>query len=70
MNIKAIIKEIFSDGTHLSSMRIMSFISLMAGCAISAYCLGHGIQCSHLVGIFVGSAFTGKTIQSFSERGE
>lgn len=56
-----------------SSMRAMSFISLLAGIVIAFVGMSKGKDLSSLailVGVFVGSAFGGKVLQSQSENKE
>jgi hypothetical protein len=60
-------KQLFSESSGVSMMRVMSFISLMAGCALAFVCIGKspidysGI--SLLVSVFLSAAFGGKVMQ-------
>ena len=59
-------RELFSENSSISSMRVMSMISLLIGGGIAVYGVYMAKDLSGLaalVGIFVGSAFGGKLIQ-------
>lgn len=65
-----LLREIFSDGKNLSCMRIMAFMSLCTGIFIALQSLRLGADISStykLCGVFIGGAFGGKAIQSFTE---
>lgn len=64
------IRELLDPKSSISSMRLLSFISLLTGCLLAAYglyankdLLGLAALCS----VFVGAAFTGKAIQKSME---
>lgn len=54
----------------ISTMRAMSIFSLLVGAGIAMYGIarGHDLNgIAEIVAIFVGAAFTGKTVQKFNE---
>lgn len=60
-----------SETGDISTMRVMSFLSLLIGAAIAVFGLWHGKDMSGLavlVSAFVGPAFVGKAAQSFAEK--
>ncbi len=64
------LKEMLSDGESPSTMRVMSFVSLIFAGVISIIGLFRGSDLSELavlVGVFVGSAFAGKALQKNAE---
>lgn len=60
----------FSENSSVSSMRVMSFLSLLFGAAIAIFGL-HADKSPDaiavLCGVFVGSAFAGKAVSKFAE---
>lgn len=63
-------REIFSENGKLSTLRLMSFISLLVGCFIGIAGLYLGkdlLSLSALCGVFVTAAFSGKLIQKHIE---
>lgn len=64
------LKKIFSEASDISSMRIMSFLSLIIGAIVSLIGLFKGSELfglATLAGVFVGSAFGGKVLQKIQE---
>jgi hypothetical protein len=71
--MKSILRELFSENSGISSMRVMSMMSLLIG----AYLAIHGIDkdvdlnaLAILCSVFIGAAFTGKVAQKFAEKKE
>lgn len=64
-------KTMLSETGTASSLRAMSFMSLLIGGGCAFYGLWKGIaplELSALVGVFVGSAFGGKVLQKKAEQ--
>lgn len=63
-------KEIFSESSEISCMRVMSLVALVFGFAIAVAGLYLGKDLSQiaiLAGVFVGPAFAGKATQKAFE---
>jgi len=63
-------EKLLSESSEVSCMRLMAIISLIVGAGIAIYCVlayKDLPQVTPLVSIFVGAAFSGKTIQKFME---
>jgi uncharacterized membrane protein YfcA len=64
------LKALLADGSQVSAMRVMAFMSLFAGIGLAFTGLQEGKnlgELSTLVGVFVGAAFGGKVVQKFAE---
>ena len=64
------LRDLFSENSSISSMRVMSMISLLIGGGIAVYGVYQGKDLSALsvlCAVFVGSAFSGKVGQKFAE---
>ena len=64
------LNKLFSEESNISMMRILSFISTIAGVAIAFVGMIMGrdlIGLSALAGVFVGTAFAGKVVQKIQE---
>lgn len=67
------IREILTSKSRVSSMRLMSFIALLWGCALSGYGLVEGkdlMGLTALSSVFVAAAFGGKVLQKNIENKE
>lgn len=65
-----LIRAMFSEEAQVSSMRVMSFLSLLAGVGIAFYSFTSGCKVTEattMVAIFVGAAFGGKVWQKYAE---
>lgn len=65
--------KLLLNGNDISTMRLMSLLSLLSGIGIAIFGLVKGSnlgELSILVGVFVGAAFTGKTVQAFAEKNQ
>ena len=68
--MKEHVKKLISESSDVSSMRVMSFMTLGFSYLITVIALVMNKDLgdiSMLAGVFVGSAFTGKAVQKFSE---
>lgn len=64
------IRLLFSEGSDVSSMRIMSFMSLLIGGYIAIYGMYKNMDLAELAilsSVFVGAAFGGKIMQKIQE---
>lgn len=62
--------SMFSESSDISSMRVLSFLSLVMGGIIATVGMYKQVELSGLsmlTGVFVGSAFGGKVMQKFAE---
>jgi len=67
------LKKLLSNSNEVSTMRLMSIYSLLVGSAIGGYGVYANKDLSSLAeicGVFVGSAFAGKSISKFTESKE
>lgn len=68
--MKDFLKSMFSEGSEISSMRIMAMISLLIAGGLAVAGMYKGVsatELSILCGVFVGAAFGGKVGQKFAE---
>ena len=65
------LKKLLSTSGEASTMRLMSIASFLVGASIAVVGVLKGKDLSGLAqvcGVFVGSAFMGKTVQKFAEK--
>lgn len=66
----SILKDLFSESSNVSAMRVMAFISLFIGGVIAIIGIFRGVNCSDLSFLssaFIVPAFTGKAYQKHLE---
>lgn len=63
------IKDMFSESSDVSCMRVMAFLSLLIGAGLSFYTVTKGTLPGAIpvIAIFVGAAFGGKIGQKYLE---
>ncbi len=61
------LKDLFAESSSVSCMRVMSMISICFACALAAYGAHEAKDVTAMVGLFLGTAFTGKVVQKSME---
>lgn len=64
------IKALLSESSTISTMRLMSLIALIVGSGVACYGIYVGKDLAgvaQVTAVFVGSAFSAKVVQKFSE---
>lgn len=61
------LKDLFSESSTVSAMRVMAMMALVFACYIAAYGVYTSKDVTALVSLFLGCAFTGKVAQKFIE---
>ena len=66
-------KDLFSESSDVSMGRFLSFICVIAACAVALKAVVSGSNLSEaavLCGTFLGAGISGKVISKFAEKGE
>jgi len=64
------IKELLSESSNVSTMRLMSLFSVLVGAGVACYGIYQGKDLggvAQVTAVFVGSAFSAKVVQKYRE---
>jgi len=65
------IRDLLSESSTISTMRIMSLFSVIVGAGVACYGIYQGKDLggvAQVTAVFVGGAFGGKVVQKFGEK--
>lgn len=61
--MKQWLKDLFSDGSTVSSMRVMSMLCVLTACGISVYSVSHNQSDASIITVLLTAGISGKVIQ-------